>query len=115
MNKEEQICELHTDAVKKAVDAMPNDDLISGMADLFKVFGDGTRMKIITALQSGELCVCDLAEILGASVSAVSHQLRILRQSKLVRTRRDGREIYYLLDDDHIDSIISLAKDHLSE
>ena len=83
--------------------------------DLFKLFGDTTRMRILFSLFESEMCVCDIAEIVGISVSAVSHQLRILKQSELVRFRRDGKTIYYSLADDHVRTIIGQGTEHINE
>lgn len=94
---------------------MPDDDLLVDAAELFKVFGDSTRTKILSALFTSELCVCDIAEILGMSMSAVSHQLRILRQTKIVKSRKKGKEVFYSLDDEHISEIYRIALIHLSE
>ena len=94
---------------------MPSDDLLIEIAELFKVFGDSTRTRIISALTYCELCVDELAESLKMTKSAVSHQLRILRQMKIVKRRRDGKEAYYSLDDEHIVKIYQLAKEYLTE
>lgn len=106
---------VHADTVAKARAAMPDEDLLVDVSEFFKVFGDSTRAKILAALSVSEMCVACITEILNMNVSAVSHQLRILRQSKLVRTRRAGKEIYYSLDDDHIGKILSLALEHVTE
>ena len=92
---------------------MPDDDRLYALADLFRVFGDSTRVRILYALFESELCVCDLAQLLGLTQSAVSHQLRILKDAKLVRFRRDGKSIIYALDDDHVRLIISMGMEHL--
>lgn len=94
---------------------MPDDEVLYELADLFRVFGDSTRIKILYALHDTELCVCDIANLLALSQSAVSHQLRVLRDSKLVRFRRDGKTVYYALDDDHVRSILSLGMEHVEE
>lgn len=94
---------------------MPCDDEIIEISELFKVFGDSTRTKIISALEKSELCVDDIAETLSMSKSAVSHQLRILRQTKIVKFKKTGREVVYSLDDEHIFKIYALAKEHLEE
>jgi ArsR family transcriptional regulator len=94
---------------------MPDDEVLYDLADLFRVFGDSTRIKILYALHDEELCVCDIANRLGISQSAVSHQLRVLKDSKLVRFRRDGKTVYYALDDDHVRSILSLGMEHVEE
>ncbi|MCM1367622.1 MAG: metalloregulator ArsR/SmtB family transcription factor [Roseburia sp.] len=106
---------VHGETVKRALAAMPDDDLLVDISELFKVFGDSTRTKILAALSVDEMCVACISEILNMSVSAVSHQLRILRQSKLVKTRRSGKEIYYSLDDDHIGRILTTALEHVKE
>ena len=85
------------------------------LADFFRNFGDMTRLTIISALLPGELCVCDIAAVAGMSVSAVSHQLRVLRQAKIVRFRREGKQVFYSIDDDHVGSVVSLARTHLEE
>lgn len=109
--------ELHSHAatVQRVKAAMPDEDTLADMAELFKVFGDSTRIKILAALSASECCVACISDILNMSVSAVSHQLRILRQSKLVKTRREGKEIYYSPDDEHIDKILALALEHAKE
>lgn len=100
------------DAVRRL---MPGECVLADIAELFKVFGDTTRTRILAALSVSEMCVACISSTLDMSVSAVSHQLRILRQSKLVKTRRDGKEIYYALDDDHVGRIFSLALEHIKE
>ena len=87
---------------------MPDDEVLYELADLFRVFGDSTRIKILYALHDNELCVQDIA-------NAVSHQLRVLKDSKLVRFRREGKTVYYALDDDHVRSILSMGMDHIEE
>ena len=92
-----------------------DDEILYDLAELFRVFGDSTRIKILYALFESELCVNDIAQVVGISQSAVSHQLRVLKTSKLVKFRRDGKAIYYSLDDDHVRSMISLGMDHVEE
>lgn len=94
---------------------MPKDEIIYDLAEFFKVFADSTRMKIIYALMKKELCVCDIAEIVGTTQSAISHQLRVLKQSKLVKFRKEGKEVYYSLDDDHIEEIVKKGREHIEE
>ena len=106
---------IHAETVRRVKAVMPDDDLLVDIAELFKVFGDSTRTKILAALSASEMCVACISTILNMSVSAVSHQLRILRQSKLVKTRREGKEIYYSLDDDHIGEIFTTALEHVKE
>lgn len=93
----------------------PADEILYKLADLFKVFGDPTRIRILYALSSGELCVCDIAELLGMTQSAISHQLRVLKQSFLVKFRRDGKTVYYSLADSHIATILAQGLDHVQE
>ena len=90
-------------------------ELMYDLADFFKLFGDSTRIRILTALDKQEMCVCTLSELLGMSMSAVSHQLRSLKQSKLVRSRKDGKNVYYALDDDHVKDILEKATEHIEE
>lgn len=105
----------HTQAVKSLSQVLPDEDALLDLADTFRIFGDSTRVKIIAALLSGPLCVCDITDALGVSQSAVSHQLRILRSHRLVRYRREGRLVYYMLDDEHISNIIRAGLDHVLE
>lgn len=107
--------DIHGATVERVKAAMPDEDLLVDIAELFKVFGDSTRTKILAALSVSEMCVCCISSILNMSVSAVSHQLRILRHSKLVKTRRAGKEIYYALDDEHIGRIFATALEHVKE
>ena len=90
-------------------------DILYEMAELFKVFGDSTRTSILSALSMGELCVGDLSSLLNLSLSAISHQLRILKGSKLVRARRNGKEMYYSLADNHVVKILEMAREHVEE
>ena len=92
---------------------MPDDDRLFDLADLFRVFGDSTRVRILYALFESELCVCDLSELLGMNQRAVSHQLRTLKDAKLVRARREGKSIFYALDDDHVRQLLSVGLEHL--
>ena len=101
--------------VNKIKKIMPSDDLLFDIAEVFKVFGDTTRMKIISALLEAELCVGDIAEITNSTQSAISHQLRLLKQSKLVKFRREGKIIFYSLDDDHIAEIVKKGSEHIEE
>ena len=91
------------------------EDIVYNLAELFKTMGDPTRIKILYALKDRELCVCDLSELLGMSSSAISHQLRILRNTKLVKFRRDGRSVYYSLDDEHVLSLFCQGLQHVTE
>ena len=102
-------------APKDAPAEIPDDEVLYELADLFRVFGDSTRIKILYALHDQELCVQDIAAAVGLSQSAVSHQLRVLKDAKLVRFRRDGKTVYYDLDDDHVRRILSLGMEHIEE
>lgn len=116
MEDEFQECTvLHKEIVEKIKQKMPEDAYIYDLAELFKVFADSTRMKIIYALLEEELCVCDLASIVKTTQSAISHQLRLLKQSKLVKFRREGKVIFYSLDDDHIAQIVKKGSEHIEE
>lgn len=97
------------------IDNLVSDDNLHHLADLFKVFGDPTRLRILHALSTQELCVCDIAEALGMTQSAISHQLRVLKQSQLVKFRRDGKAIYYSLADDHVHTILAQGLEHVME
>lgn len=106
---------VHEDVVKRVKEKQPEDEYLYDLADLFKVFGDTTRIKILYALFESELCVGDIAQILGLSQSAVSHQLRVLKDSKLIKFRREGKIIFYSLDDDHVRTIMSMGMEHVEE
>ena len=108
-------CETHDNVVERVKEGMPEDEILYDLAELYKVFGDSTRIKILYALFEEELCVCDIASLLGMSASAISHQLRVLKQACLVRYRRDGKTIYYSLADDHVRSIIGQGMEHIGE
>lgn len=110
----EEICP-HEDIIEKVTKSLPPEDELLDLAELFKVFGDTTRIKILYVLFESEMCVCDIAEVLGISQSAVSHQLRLIKQAKLIKNRRDGKTVYYSLADDHVTTIIGMAKEHLEE
>lgn len=110
-----EIEDINLEKVNNIKDDMPEDEFLFDMAELFKVFGDSTRMKIINALLKNELCVGELASITNTSSSAISHQLRILKQAKLVKYRRNGKTIYYSLDDEHVSQIYEIGEKHLKE
>lgn len=110
----DEVC-IHFDAVAKAKSKMPELDTLFSLAELFKMFGDTTRIRIMCALFENELCVCDLAEILGMGQSAVSHQLRLLRTANLVKVRREGKSSFYSLDDEHIQKIYTMGLEHILE
>ena len=94
---------------------MPSPEMVEGLADFFSIFGDSTRVRILLALDTGEMCVCDISETLGMSMSATSHQLRMLREAKLVTSRREGRSVYYSLCDDHVKTVLETALEHVGE
>lgn len=106
---------IHEDVVNIARDKMPEEETLYDLAELFKVFGDTTRIKIICALFESEMCVCDIAALLCMNQSAISHQLRVLKQARLVKFRKDGKVVYYSLDDEHIKLIFDLGLIHIKE
>jgi len=106
---------VHPGLVQKAASELPPEEDLYDLAELFKVFGDSTRVKILYALFESEMCVCDMAQLLGLTQSAVSHQLRVLKANKLVRNRREGKTVFYALDDDHVRSILKVGMEHLTE
>ncbi len=106
---------VHPESIEKITEAMPDEDALIDLAELFKVFGDSTRIKLLTALSSGELCVCDLSKLIGMSMSAVSHQLKILKTAKLVKCRKEGKAAFYSLADDHVMTILRQGIDHINE
>ncbi|MBX9138916.1 MULTISPECIES: metalloregulator ArsR/SmtB family transcription factor [unclassified Clostridium] len=106
---------IHGDIVAKVKDSLPQEETLYDLAELFKVFGDSTRIKILCALFEEEMCVCDLSALLNVSQSAISHQLRVLKSARLVRFRRDGKIIYYSLDDEHIKHIFDEGLKHITE
>lgn len=110
-----EVHELHTELLKKVKDTMPPEDELIELAELFKVFGDSTRIRILYVLFEAEVCVCDIADALGMTQSAISHQLKILKQSKLVKARREGKSIFYSLADDHVAMIIEKGLEHIEE
>jgi DNA-binding transcriptional ArsR family regulator len=106
---------IHEEVVTRVRQEMPDEEELLVLADLFKMFADSTRVKIISALQLSEMCVCDIAVLLGMTKSAISHQLRALRQTRLVKNRRDGKAVYYSLDDEHVKSIFAQGLLHVGE
>lgn len=118
MGKNELSCDcnhIDEELVKKAKQSMPEDELLFDLAELFKVFADSTRMKILWALHESELCVCDIAVVLDMTKSAVSHQLKYLREANLVKNRKEGKIVYYSLSDNHVKKIFEMALEHLEE
>ena len=118
INEQIECCdcnEIHEDLLKIVNDTMPEETELYDLAELFKVFGDSTRIRILYALFESELCVNDIAQLLNLGQSAVSHQLRILKDAKLVRFRREGKIIFYALDDEHVRNILSMGMEHVEE
>ncbi len=107
--------QIHEDVVKAVTDQMPDEDQLYDLAEVFKVFGDSTRIKILYVLFEAEMCVCDIAQLLNMTQSAISHQLRILKQNRLVKNRRDGKSVFYSLADSHVKTIISQGMEHIQE
>ena len=110
----EEVC-VHGDATARALAKLPGDDLLIDLAELYKIFGDSTRIKILYLLYAEEMCVCDISVLLGMTKSSVSHQLRVLKQSNLVKNRKVGRVVYYALADEHVETIFSAGMEHILE
>lgn len=109
-------CEaIHEDTVKQVREKMPHEETLYDLAELFKVFGDSTRIRILWALDESEMCVCDISFLLNMTQSAISHQLRVLKQASLVKSRRDGKIVYYSLADGHVKQIFDQGLTHISE
>lgn len=106
---------VHEELVRQVNQKMPKEEELYDLAELFKVFGDSTRIRILYVLQTAEVCVCDLAEVLNMTQSAISHQLKILKQAKLVRARREGKSVFYALADDHVRTIVAQGREHILE
>lgn len=106
---------IHEDVINRVRKQMPEEESLYDLAELFKVFGDTTRIKILCALFEAEMCVCDIAALLNMTQSAISHQLRALKQARLVKYRKDGKVVFYSLDDDHVQSIFRMGLTHISE
>ena len=118
LDKEPVCCEtveVHEALLRIVEQTMPEETELYDLAELFKVFGDSTRIRILFVLSSAEVCVCDLARVLNMTQSAISHQLRILKQNKLVKSRREGKSIFYSLADGHVSTIIAQGRDHIEE
>ena len=118
MEREMPCCEFlhaHEALIAQVTESMPDEMMLYDLAELFKVFGDSTRIKILYVLFESEMCVCDIAQLLGISQSAVSHHLRVLKQSKLVKFRKDGKSVIYSLTDDHVRTIIDQGLEHICE
>ncbi len=113
-----ECCELmyvHKDIVEKVREEMPDEEELYDLAELFKIFGDSTRIKILYLLFESEMCVCDIAQLLNMTQSAISHQLRALKQSKLVKYRREGKTVFYSLADGHVRTIIDQGMEHVKD
>lgn len=109
-------CEvIHEDIVNLVKEKMPDEENLYDLAELFKVFGDSTRIKILWALDEAEMCVCDIAALLNMTQSAISHQLRVLKQANLVKNRKEGKVVYYSLDDEHVKQIFDQGLVHINE
>ena len=106
---------VHEDIVAQVEKNMPDEEVLYDLAELFKIFGDSTRIKILYVLNESEMCVCDIARLLGMTQSAISHQLRSLKQSKLVKYRREGKTVFYSLADGHVRTILSQGMEHVAE
>ena len=116
--KEEMCCEsteVHEELLRIVNETLPDETELYDLAELFKVFGDSTRIRILFVLFESEMCVCDIAQLLNMTQSAISHQLRILKQSQLVKSRRDGKSVFYSLADDHVYRIINQGFEHIKE
>ena len=116
MKKETLVCEctvIHQEVIDKI--KLPEEELLYDLGDFFKILGDSTRIKILSALFQSEMCVCDIAALLGMTQSAISHQLRVLKQGRLVKHRKEGKVVYYSLYDDHIKHIVDQGLTHISE
>ena len=117
-NNNIEICNctiIHEDIVNKVKERIPEEETLYDLADLFKVLGDSTRIKVLCVLFEAEMCVCDIAALLGMTQSAISHQLRVLKQARLVKYKRQGKVVYYSLDDEHVKSIFDQGLVHISE
>ncbi|OUN23948.1 ArsR/SmtB family transcription factor [Flavonifractor sp. An82] len=106
---------VHQEIVEQVERTMPEDEILYDLAELFKIFGDSTRIKILYVLFESEMCVCDIAKLLGMTQSAISHQLRALKQSKLVKYRREGKTVFYSLADGHVRTILGQGMEHIAE
>lgn len=106
---------IHEDAVQEVQKNLPDEDTIFDLAELYKIFGDHTRIRILCVLWEHELCVCDIAKLLAMTQSAISHQLRLLKSARLIKFRRDGKTVFYSLADDHVRTLINCAIEHIRE
>ena len=113
-----ECCELmcaHEEIVEKVQKEMPDEDTLYDLTELFRIFGDSTRIRILYVLFEAEMCVCDIAALLGMTQSAISHQLKILKQNRLIKSRREGKSVFYSLADDHVRAIIAQGQEHIEE
>ena len=116
MSINEYMCDcnmIHENVVKDTLSKMPEKELFQKLADFFKMIGDPTRTKILFALDQNEMCVCDIANVLGMTKSSISHQLATLKQSGIVKYRKEGKEVYYTLDDEHVKQVFEIAIEHI--
>lgn len=116
MSKNEFICDcnvIHQDMVKDTIRKMADEDLLNKLAEFFKIVGDTTRVKILYALDKNELCVCDIANVLGMTKSSISHQLGTLRKSGIVKCKKVGKEVFYMLDDEHVKEVFEIGIEHI--
>lgn len=116
MSKNEFICDcniIHQEAVESTLKRMPDDNIFNKLAEFFKILGDTTRTKILFALDQNEMCVCDIANVLGMSKSSISHQLGTLRRSGIVKCRKVGKEVFYTLDDEHVREVFEVGMEHI--
>ena len=116
MSRNEFVCDcsvIHEDVVYETVNNMPEEDTFNKLAEFFKILGDTTRVKILFALDKNEMCVCDIANVLGMSKSSISHQLGTLRRSGIVKCRKSGKEVFYMLDDNHIKEVFEIGVQHI--
>ena len=117
MAKNEFVCDcniIHEDVVKDTLNKMKDEDLLNKLSDFFKILGDTTRLKILYALDQNELCVCDIANVLKMSKSSISHQLSTLKQSGIVKCEKRGKEVFYMLDDEHVQQVFEIGKEHIN-
>ncbi len=110
----EEVC-VHTETAARALQKLPEDDILIDLAELYKIFGDSTRIKILYLLFEEEMCVCDIAASLSMTVSAISHQLRILKGAKLIKARKEGKSVFYSLADAHVTLILAQGMEHITE
>ncbi len=116
MSKNEFICDcnvIHKDVVENTIKSMPKEYTFSKLAEFFKILGDTTRVKILFTLDKNEMCVCDIANVLGMSKSSISHQLGTLRRSGIVKCRKVGKEVFYMLDDEHVQQVFEIGVEHI--